>query len=93
MSKPFAKFCAERAGDPGRAVSETAARLQRWANMSGSVTVTLDEVAWLGAVMYLAGVMVESDDQPNASVVKEGNVVTVIAGDSPGRIKDGVARQ
>lgn len=95
MSKPFAKLLAERSRNPEAVVREAASRMLRWSNLSSSAQVSLDEVAWLGAVMYLAGIQaaIDGSAEPDASVSREGNVVTVVAGDSPGRIKDGVARQ
>lgn len=82
--KPFAQLVAERCEDPHKAAVEAMARLQRWTMISGGKLVSLDEVAWLGAVFALAGQYVVNKTEPEKSAVEkstEGNVVTVVATD------------
>lgn len=67
--KSFAVLVRERMKDPKRAVDETMMRLDRWKNLSGSKTVTLDEIAWLGAIFALGGI--EAGKAEQQSVVVE----------------------
>lgn len=83
--KPFSELVKERCADPEKATAEAMVRLERWRGMSGSKQVSLDEVAWLGAVFSLAGVY--ALDKLNAGPVSkrvEGNVTTVVASDGIG---------
>lgn len=79
--KPFAAVCQERSHAPDKEIAERAfATLNRWAHLSSGKLVSLDEVAWLGALMYKSGAMAlsaqrESIDQNGA------RVVTVVAND------------
>lgn len=56
MSKPFAQLCAERATQREDAeLSEIAfSHFNRWALLSSSKLVSLDEVAWVGALLVKA---------------------------------------
>lgn len=88
--KPFAQLIKDRMSDPQKAAAEAVARLERWKQLSGSARVSLDDVAWLGAVFALAGVhQVDDADQ----VVKEvdGNVTSVVASDGARAVRDYVS--
>jgi hypothetical protein len=70
--KPFAVLVRERMNDPKRAVDETMMRLERWRNLSGSKTVTLDEVAWMGAIFALGGI--EAGKQTQETFSEEAKI-------------------
>lgn len=78
--KPFSMLIAERAKDPERAAREAFSRLERWQTLSGSKQVSLDDVAWFGAVFLLAGIeakkMVANETNADGS-----RVVTKVATD------------
>lgn len=83
--KPFSELVRDRCADPEKATVEALKRLERWRGMSGSKMVTLDEVAWIGAIFAMSGVY--ALDKLNAGPLEkktEGNVTTVIAGDGVG---------
>jgi hypothetical protein len=74
--------------DPKRAVDETMLRLERWRNLSGSKTITLDEVAWLGAIFALGGIEAGKHKETPSVVVEEseplngnGRVINMTAQD------------
>ena len=81
--KPFIELVRDRCADPQKAAAEAVARLERWQFLSSSQKVSLDEIAWFGAVFALAGVHAESITNQIEKKV-EGNVTTVIAGDGVG---------
>jgi hypothetical protein len=90
MSRPFSQIVASRATQPERAVKEVVTRLERWKNQSGNARVTLDEVAWFGAVMALAGVKAEQLSKEGVTRESLKGVVNVVAEDSTSNVTDGV---
>lgn len=56
MSAPFAKLCADRAATiPARQLQdEVFRRFNRWSLQSSEKLVSLDEVAWIGALLTMA---------------------------------------
>lgn len=55
MSAPFAQLIAERSkADPQKVVAEAFERMNRWMHASGGKMVSLDEVAWLAALVCMA---------------------------------------
>lgn len=80
--KPFGALVAERVKDPERVMREIVARLERWSHQAGNTKVSLDEVAWFGAVMALAGVHEAPPKKVNMLKGRSGNVITVVAEDA-----------
>lgn len=56
MSAPFIQVIKKRAEQrtPQELQDEAFGRLNKWAMLSGSKHVSLDEVAWLGALLFAA---------------------------------------
>lgn len=93
MSQPFAQLVAQRIKQ--RTDSELAelafAKLDRWAMMSSDKLVSLDEVAWVGALLC-AAVKSTGIDLLKAETRDESGarVVGVVASDSV-KVSDGAA--
>jgi hypothetical protein len=78
MSIPFAQLCAQRAAQltDSELTEQAFKRFNRWAVMSSGKLVSLDEVAWAGALllkaMKVAGIDImkaETTDENGARVV------------------------
>lgn len=76
--KPFATLISERSKNIERCVREAAALLDRYAGVSSTRSITLDQAAWFAAVVYL-GI---EEAKKQMELKKELNVVTIVATDS-----------
>jgi hypothetical protein len=80
MSAPFVALCQARMNNVERCAKEIVARLEKWKLMSGDKMVSLDEVAWLGALLCKAGLAPGVDGKESVTKTQEGNVIEVTAG-------------
>ena len=93
MSTPFAQLCGQRAATftDNEAVEEAFKRLNRWALLSSSRQVALDEVAWIGALLVksfkASGLEVFKTETRDANGAR---VVGVVASDGV-KVADGAA--
>lgn len=93
MSQPFAQLCARRATELGDAeLTERAFTLfNRWAMLSSSKHVSLDEVAWAGALLLKALKSANIDVFKTETTDENGaRVVGVVASDGV-KVADGAA--
>lgn len=87
VSKPFAMLCQERATNtPDAEIVERAyGALTRWSGLSSGKLVSLDEVAWLGALLYKsARIATDAVDANGARVVTRVMTDSVKTSDSAG---------
>lgn len=93
MSKPFAQVVAERAElfEDAELTERAFAKLNRWSLMSSDKLVSLDEVAWVGAVLLKGLRAAGAGMQKHETVDENGaRVVSVTASDGV-RLTDGAA--
>lgn len=87
MSKPFALVCQERAEQvpPAELVERAYSTLVQWRMQSTGKLVSLDQVAWIGALLFKSGVMaiMQQEAATRESTNENGaRVVTVVADDA-----------
>lgn len=92
MSKPFAQVVAERAElfEDAELTERAFAKFNRWSLLSSDKLVSLDEVAWVGALMVKAFKHAGIDIQKHETTDENGaRVVGVVASDGV-KVADGV---
>jgi hypothetical protein len=89
VSRPFINLVRERSkGTPDdRLVEQAFSRMTRWSQQSGSKMVSLDEVAWLAAVLLKGAV--QSGQYPHMAESKDENGARVVTA----TMDDGVSMQ
>jgi len=84
--KPFGLLIAERSNNPERCVDMANRFLQRYKDVSGSRSVSLEETSWIAALLHLGMVAAQENMKQQAALsttetVNENGarVVTVVA--------------